>query len=290
MTRAPRLSALVAALAFWLAPASAQQSNTVNLPAVTNIGTVPTSGGGTGSVTLGSSANSLLGNYDSVLYTVTGLTTGTLVPEGQSCDVAGTWTAINVTNIQSGTVAASITANGVYSAYAHGFCSLRLRGNTVTVGTAAVSITAGYGTPIATLTASITGTVTTNIAQWGGSNVVTGIGGAGAGVPRVTLSTDSAVIVTGSTASDGSTTITLGGTAQNLFSGATPTNGWWTINPDATEDCWVSDSTTAAANNTGSARLVANGGSVMTPPGYKPFSAVSIVCATTGHKLTARKW
>ena len=97
-------------------------------------------------------------------------------------------------------------------------------------------------------------------------------------------------VLLGIAASDGSTTITIGGTAQSLFAGATPTNGWWVVNPDSTEDCWVSDSTTAAANNTGSMRLALNGGSIMTPPGYKPFAAVSVVCATTGHKLTARKW
>src|SRR5260221_8603233 len=34
-------------------------------------------------------------------------------------------------------------------------------------------------------------------------------------------------VVLGITASQGDTTIQIGGTAQNLFAGATPTNGWW---------------------------------------------------------------
>lgn len=89
---------------------------------------------------------------------------------------------------------------------------------------------------------------------------------------------------------DGSTTITAGGTAQNLFSGATPTNGFSVGNPDASEDLWVSDSTTAAANGTGSIRVPANGGLYETPVGYKPVGAVSVVGATTGHKITARRW
>jgi hypothetical protein len=89
---------------------------------------------------------------------------------------------------------------------------------------------------------------------------------------------------------DGSATITAGGTAQNLFSAATPANGFEIGNPDASEDLWVSDSTTAAANGTGSYRVAANGGTYTTPTGYKPVGAVSIVGATTGHKITARKW
>lgn len=92
------------------------------------------------------------------------------------------------------------------------------------------------------------------------------------------------------TSTDGSTTITLGGTAQNLFAGTTPTNGFTVINPDPSEDCWLSQSTTAAANATGSIRLPANGGGYETPPTSKPISAVSVVCATTGHKLTAWRW
>lgn len=91
-------------------------------------------------------------------------------------------------------------------------------------------------------------------------------------------------------ATDCSTTITTGGTAQNLCSGAAPPNGWTVINPDATEDCWASDTTTAAANNTGSIRLAANGGGYESPPNMKPNGAVSVVCATTGHKLTAKIW
>jgi hypothetical protein len=89
---------------------------------------------------------------------------------------------------------------------------------------------------------------------------------------------------------DGSTTITTGGTAQNLFSGATPTNGFAIYNPDASNDLWVSDSTTSAANGTGSVRVQANGGGYETPPGYKPIGAVSVFGATTGQKITARRW
>lgn len=93
-----------------------------------------------------------------------------------------------------------------------------------------------------------------------------------------------------SAAVDGSSTITLGGTAQNLFAGATPANGFEVVNPDATEDLWISDSGTAIANGVGNIRVAANGGSYVTPDGMRPFHAVSIVAATTGHKFTARSW
>ena len=92
------------------------------------------------------------------------------------------------------------------------------------------------------------------------------------------------------TGSDGSASITTGGTAQNLFGSATPANGFAIYNPNSTNDLWVSDSTTASANGQGSLRVPANGGSYETPPGYKPMGAISIVGAVTSQKITARRW
>lgn len=97
------------------------------------------------------------------------------------------------------------------------------------------------------------------------------------------------VTITPNAATDGSTTIVTGGTAQNLFSGVTPPNGFTVFNPDAAEDCWISDTATAAANNTGSI-LVAHLTSYTSPTQRKPIGAVSIVCATSTHKLTASYW
>lgn len=91
-------------------------------------------------------------------------------------------------------------------------------------------------------------------------------------------------------AGDGSTSITTGGQAQTLFGGLTPTNGYEVINPDPTNDLWVSDTTTAAANGQGSRRVAANGGAYWTPPGYAPRGPVSIFGAVTGQKITAIKW
>jgi hypothetical protein len=98
------------------------------------------------------------------------------------------------------------------------------------------------------------------------------------------------IIVAAIAATDGSTTITTGGTAQNLFGGTTPVNGFSIYNPHASSDLWVSDSGTAAANAAGSIRVPANGGWYETPAGQKPLGVVSIVGATTGQPITARRW
>ncbi len=98
------------------------------------------------------------------------------------------------------------------------------------------------------------------------------------------------ISATGDPASDGSGTITSGGTAQTLFGGATPTNGFGVYNPDLTEDLWISLFTTAAIASSGSIRLAANGGWYETPPDMKPSNSVSIIAATTGHKFTADRW
>lgn len=98
------------------------------------------------------------------------------------------------------------------------------------------------------------------------------------------------VAISGNAAADGSTTLTTGGAAQNLFSGAVPVNGYAVCNPDPTNDLWVSDSAAAAVNGMGSIRLAANGGYYATEPGQKPIGAVSIIGAVTGQKITARRW
>ena len=89
---------------------------------------------------------------------------------------------------------------------------------------------------------------------------------------------------------DGSTTITTGGIAQNLFNGIKPANGFAIYNPDASNDLWISDSTTAVANGTGCIRVAANGGGYETPTYVRPVGIVSIVGASTGQKIPAKSW
>lgn len=93
---------------------------------------------------------------------------------------------------------------------------------------------------------------------------------------------------------DGSGIIAAGGTSQDLFTtlpGKIPVNGYEVINPDPTEDMWITDTAAAAvANGTGNIRIAANGGAYWTVPNCKPLGIVRIVAATTGHKFTARCW
>ncbi|MDR3450726.1 MAG: hypothetical protein P4M15_13455 [Alphaproteobacteria bacterium] len=92
------------------------------------------------------------------------------------------------------------------------------------------------------------------------------------------------------TANDGSGAITAGGTAQTLFGGVVPSNGFYVCNPDATNDLWLALGATAAANGQGSIRVAANGGYYATEPGLKPWQPVSIVGAVTAQKFSAARW
>ena len=94
--------------------------------------------------------------------------------------------------------------------------------------------------------------------------------------------------VAAAAALDGSGTITAGGTAQLLFSGAVPVNGFSVQNNHASETMWVNDNGTAGTN--AGFQVVSGGGIYTTPVGYKPMGAVSIEAASTSHPFTARRW
>lgn len=92
----------------------------------------------------------------------------------------------------------------------------------------------------------------------------------------------------GATASDGSGTVATGGSAQTLFGGAAPANGFLVQN-NSSAALWVSD-VGAASNGGGSIQIAANGGVFATPSGYKPAGPVSLYGATTGQAFAARRW
>lgn len=93
-------------------------------------------------------------------------------------------------------------------------------------------------------------------------------------------------VTIGTAGTDGSIALTTGGTAQNIF---TPTNGFSLFNNDPAEEMWFRVGGTAAANGTGSVRLAPQA-YYESPPGEKVTSAVSVIAATTGHKITGRSW
>jgi hypothetical protein len=92
----------------------------------------------------------------------------------------------------------------------------------------------------------------------------------------------------GAVASDGSGTLATGGSAQTLFGGIVPSNGFLVQN-NSSAALWISDAGTASAGGA-SIQIAANGGSFATPSGYKPAGAVSLFGATTGQVFAARRW
>jgi hypothetical protein len=92
----------------------------------------------------------------------------------------------------------------------------------------------------------------------------------------------------GNAAVDGSGTVATGGSAQTLFGGAVPANGFLVQN-NSSAALWVSD-VGAAANGGASVQIAANGGVFATPSGYKPAGPVSLWGGTTGQAFAARRW
>ena len=92
----------------------------------------------------------------------------------------------------------------------------------------------------------------------------------------------------GAVASDGSGTVATGGSAQTLFGGAVPANGFLVQN-NSSAALWVCD-TGIASNGGASVQIAANGGLWATPPGYKPAGAVSLYGGAAGQAFAGRRW
>jgi hypothetical protein len=91
----------------------------------------------------------------------------------------------------------------------------------------------------------------------------------------------------GAAAIDGSGTLVTGGTAQTLFAGAVPVNGYLVAN-NSSATLYVSDIGTASAG--GASVPIAPGAVFATPSGYRPAGAVSLFGGTTGQAFAARRW
>lgn len=91
----------------------------------------------------------------------------------------------------------------------------------------------------------------------------------------------------GVTPLDGSGTITLGGTAQQLLAVNANRKGYWVQN-SSSGDLWISELTTAVASQP-SLKIPA-GALYESITGAAPTGAISIIGATTGQAFTAREW
>jgi hypothetical protein len=91
----------------------------------------------------------------------------------------------------------------------------------------------------------------------------------------------------GAAAIDGSGTIAAGGTAQVLFAGAVPANGYLVAN-NSSQTLYVSDVGTATSG--GASIPLLPGAVFVTPSGYNPAGTVSLWGSTTGQAFAARRW
>ena len=91
----------------------------------------------------------------------------------------------------------------------------------------------------------------------------------------------------GVAAVDGSGSVGVGGTAQLLFGGTVPANGYLVANNSA-GTLYVSDIGAATAG--GASIQIAAGAVFVTPSGCQPPGPVSIFGATTAQAFAARKW
>jgi hypothetical protein len=87
---------------------------------------------------------------------------------------------------------------------------------------------------------------------------------------------------------DGSGTVVAGGTAQTLFGGIVPVNGFLVQN-NSSAVLWICDVGVASAGGA-SIAIAANDGIFWTFSGYKPAGAISLFGATTGQAFAARRW
>jgi hypothetical protein len=91
----------------------------------------------------------------------------------------------------------------------------------------------------------------------------------------------------GAAAIDGSGTVVAGGTAQVLFAGVVPSNGYLVAN-NSSQTLYVSD--VGPATSGGAAIPIPAGTVFMTPSGYNPAGTVSLWGSTTGQPFAARRW
>ena len=91
----------------------------------------------------------------------------------------------------------------------------------------------------------------------------------------------------GAAAIDGSGTVVAGGTAQTLFAGFIPINGYLVAN-NSSATMYVCD--VGPATSGGASIPIAAGAVLMTPSGYKPPGAVSLWGGATGQVFAARRW
>jgi hypothetical protein len=133
-----------------------------------------------------------------------------------------------------------------------------------------------------------------NLTQIGGSNLALGQTTMSASIPVVLASNQASIPVTANIPialglTDASSTITAGGTAQQLMAANASRHGWSLYNSSAAI-LWIND-VGGNATSGGSSFGIAAGVLYETPPnGGATLGAISIYGGTTGQVFAARQW
>lgn len=101
-----------------------------------------------------------------------------------------------------------------------------------------------------------------------------------------------ATVVSGQwgTLTDGSTTITAGGTSQQVFAANTSRAYLICQNLDPTEDLWLNFTSAAAILTAGSIDIKAGGGAYVMENNFVSTEAINLNATTTGHKFTCKQF
>lgn len=94
------------------------------------------------------------------------------------------------------------------------------------------------------------------------------------------------VRLVGGALTDGSGTITTGGTAQNALAQNVERAYLLIQNLDTSEDLWVNVAANAAVDTAGSIKIKPD---TAWEPDFIPIGRISVVAATTGHKFTIKE-
>ena len=233
--------------------------------------------------------NTAVGNNGTTLTTIANGTTAngttlTAIHASQPVLNGDGGSLAHVTNFPATqTIAGTVALSGT-SAVQDATAEAALAALNTTVATLATSANQSAANTSLSTIAAAQGASTTGVAQPAGG---AGILGWLSGIYKAITGT--LIVNIGSSTTLGSGTIAVGGTAQQLFGGTMPTNGWKVANPHPTEDLWVNDEAGPASPFT-CIRVFANGGQYATEPGEKPAAALSIYGATSGHAFIAKRW
>lgn len=246
-------------------------SDQTNLPVSVNA--IPSFFGSANLTGAGQTATVNTANFGVAQFTVSGTWNATIAIEG-SVDAGVTYNGLNSYSVNG----FSASSNGQAIVPIPGLTQIRLRCVTYVSGTIVVNVSANSGTSPFIGALQSTNPWIDNITQFGGTNLSTGTGAGGAGIPRVTVSNDSNVLVTPPTLTKGTQSAT-GFSTQDLKDAGRVALSFYAVAAAAgtttTETAiTLTKSSGTSATTTGTSFVVTNG---------KRFRITQIFVSTRGN-------